>query len=154
MSYTLTIGEANLHYDQKGEYCKIEAMAMSDPKAPAFGEPTDYKNERWPSYSSWANFCKVTNLHDLFFNEDNGILRNHPGCVPLSMRHKQEIDEAYESFKSKYPNVIAEYSPKILNDIPDENWPEENGTMCRLEWLKYWVDWALKNCQQPVFDNS
>jgi len=154
MGYNFTIGNASVYYNQEDEYCKIEAESARSDNAPSFGEPTDCTNERWPSYSGWHNFCRVTNLHDLFFNEENGILRDHPGCVPLSIRHKKEIDKSYKLFRSKYPNVVAEYSSKILNDIPDENWPEENGALCRLEWLKYWVDWALENCEKPVFENS
>ena len=156
MGYSLTIGELELEYDQEEEYCGVTAKGFKRDDAPAFGEPTDYTSDRWPSYTGWADFTRFVGLHELFFGE-NGLLREHPGCVPLSQRHKQEIDAAYAAFKIKYPDAIARYSPDIdfkHGIYEDPDWPEENNWLCRLEWLKYWVDWALANCERPVFENT
>ena len=157
MGYTLKIGELEVNYDKEEEYISLEAKSEKHDNAPAFGEPTDYTNSRWPSYSSWSDFCKFAGLYDLFFNKETGLIREHPGCVVLTERHKEEIDKAYNEFKKKYPNAVAAYSPIIdysKGVYSDEEWPEENGLLCRLEWLKYWVDWALVNCERPVFYNS
>ncbi len=35
-----------------------------------------------------------------------------------------------------------------------KDWAEENDYATRLEWLKYWVDWSLENCDKPVFCNT
>ncbi|KAA5548096.1 hypothetical protein F0145_05050 [Adhaeribacter rhizoryzae] len=84
-------------------------------------------------------------------------MREHPGCVPLVKEHKEIIDNAYETLKSKYPNAVAGYSPNIDEEMGiymDPEWPEENGQLVSMEWLKYWVDYALENCKTPVNYNS
>ena len=93
---------------------------------------------------------------------DISIRERH--SFPVTFRHKKLIDVIYRQFKQKYPKAIASYSPKINSfdsSIPygkriheDSDWPEENNWFCRLEWLKYWVDWALNNCEKPVIYNS
>ena len=153
MGYLLTIGELDIEYSQEEEFCNIVARGFKNSDAPAFGEPTDFTSSCWPSYTVWLDFCKFVGLTELFFNKDDGILAHHPGCVPLTQRHKRAIDSAYLNFKRKYPNAKAGYSPK-RGVYDDPNWPEENNWFCRLEWLKYWVDWALANCKRPVFQNT
>ena len=83
-----------------------------------------------------------------------GVL--HPGCIPLSEKHKEIVDKAYKDFYEKYPNAKAGYSQKQLEDSvgKDKDWPDENIWAARLEWLKFWIDWALENCDKPVFYNS
>lgn len=156
MGYSLTIGDLAVEYSQDIECCSIVAKGFKNDDAPAFDEPTDFESRRWPSYTAWTDFCKFVGLHELFFNKHNGIMAHHPNCVPLSQRHKKEIDSAYIKFKEKYPKAKAGYSPKINFEkkiYEDSEWPKENNWLCRLEWLKYWVDWALANCKRPVFEN-
>lgn len=158
MGYTLTIGELSTTVTDDGlESCvwnRAEGVHLEN--APAFGEPTDHTNSRWPSYTAWRDFTRFTGLEDFFYDESTGILRNHPGCVPLKKEHKEILDKAYADFYIKFPNAKASYSPKALADMftEDKDWPEENNYAVRLEWLKFWVDWALENCKTPVFYNS
>jgi len=159
MGYTLMIGEAELdrYDDGLDSSLSISVSNQKDEKAPAYGEPTDFTNSRWPSYSSWRNAMKFVGLEDIFWNEENGLIRHHPGCQLLTIEHKQIIDKAYEDFYKKYPTCKAGYSPLINNNegvFHDTSWPEENGMATRLEWLKYWVDWAIENCKNPIFYNS
>lgn len=158
MGYNLDIGELEVEFEQDDCYISLTAKSESRDDAPAYGEPTDNSNSRWPSYTSWHNSMEFVGLKDLFFDEDSeySLLTQHPGCVPLNKHHKKVIDRAYEDFMEKYPDVVAGYSPKTKDNImaEDPDWPEENGALVRLEWLKYWVDWALKNCEKPVFANS
>jgi hypothetical protein len=95
-------------------------------------------------------------LSDLMYNNEHGLLRSHPGCFPLTKAHKKAIDEARKNFYKKYPNCKPGYEPgkDIFLTDPDPSWPIQNSYATRLEWLKFWVDWALKNCSQPVFYNS
>ncbi len=159
MGYTLTIGqletswntddglESTIRNSARGEHLKT---------APAYGEPTDHTNSRWPSYSAWHNFAEFVGLKDFFYSNETGLLRKHPGCIPLSEKHKEIVDKAYKDFYEKYPNAKAGYSQKQLEDSvgKDKDWPDENIWAARLEWLKFWIDWALENCDKPVFYNS
>lgn len=150
MGFSLRIGELEITDEGK------DARSERRDDAPAFGEPTDYTNNRWPSYTSWNNAMRFVGLEDLMRNKKTGLLRNHPGCVELTQEHKKIIDQAYADFYKKYPNCKPGYSKRQLDDDQDDdaNFPEENNWAVRLEWLKYWVDWALENCKQPVFYNS
>lgn len=158
MGYTLTIGELETTITDDGlESCVWnQAKNVHLDNAPAFGEPTDYTSSRWPSYTAWANFARFVDLYDFFYDKSTGLIRQHPGCVPLKKEHKEIIDEAYKKFYEKYPNAKAGFSPKEKEDMffEDKDWPEENAYAVRLEWLKFWVDWALENCKNPVFENS
>lgn len=114
MGYTLTIGELEIEYDNDAEYPHVRTTARlhTHEDAPAFGEPTDNESQRWPSYGSWHEFCRFVNLHDLFFNNDareDALIAHHPDCVPLTEKHRQEINEAYEAFKIKYPKANPTY---------------------------------------------
>lgn len=147
MGYTIIIGEMDIEYDQdlNRPYTFISAKEKRLENAPAFGEPTDYTNQRWPSYSSWEMFAKFVGLEDLFFDKMNVLclIKSRPGYTPLTITHKKIVDEVYDKFKKKYPNVKAKF------DASDENrW------FCRLVWLKFWIDWALVNCERPVFYNG
>jgi len=159
MGYTLTIGQLTTEIENEGleSYIRNDAEAARLDNAPAYGEPTDFTNSRWPSYSSWADAMRYVDLYDLFFNKETGLIRQHPGCVPLVKEHKEIIDAAYTAFYKKYPNAKAGYSPKINEHeriFEDPDWPMYNNMATRLEWLKFWVDWALENCSKPVFYNS
>lgn len=157
MGYTLKIGESIVNVDKEYNYVSIDVKLEQHDKAPAFGEPTDHQNQRWPSYSSWGDFCRFTGLYEMFFDKEDGLINQHPGQMPLLPKHKEQIDEVLKKYKEKYPNAVAGYSPKIdfsKNIFEDADWPEENNWLTRLEWLKYWVDWALENCKQPIFKNT
>lgn len=158
MGYTLKIGQLVTTIEIEGLesyiYNDVEGVKLDN--APAFNEPTDYTNARWPSYISWSEAMRFVGLYDLMFNRETGLIRDHPGCVPLVKEHKEIIDKAYEDFYKKYLNAEAGYSPKLKEDewAEDPDWPIENTWATRLEWLKYWVDWSLLNCTKPVFYNS
>jgi len=146
MGYTLKIGEAIIDFDLEFNTVSVNVKDVKLDNAPAFGEPTDYENERWPSYIAWGEFMRNSNTEFIFKNEEDGLLREHPGVFPIKVEHQIEINNAYHVFKAKYPNAKAEFS--------GENTPTEDGVLCRLEWLKFWIDWTMENCENPVFYNS
>lgn len=150
MAYNLTIGELKVSYYQDEDEPRVELSAESSrhDEAPAFGEISDYTNGRYPSYSAWYDFTRSAGLFSLFYGKEeryDALLANHPGCVPLTEQHRREVNKALVDFKLKYPDAIATYKDKSIL---------ENGLLCRLVWFHYWVNWALDNCKQPVFENS
>jgi len=148
MGYTLVIGEAEINFDNDDgleSSCSLTARSERHDNAPAFGEPTDFTNERWPSYSAWSNFCAETGLEDVFYHNGGGHLRGgHPGCIPVEIEMQKRVRSALEAYKAAHPKAEATY----------ERESKIEGHLCRLVWLDYWVSWALENCERPVFANS
>lgn len=131
MGYTLIIGDYKEIIEEGYTLVCPEIITLEN--APHDGSPTDYTNERRPSYTDWHTFMVETGLQPLF-NSRNGMLmnnENHPGYVILNKNHQRIIHMTYRN----------------INLIPKN----QRG---RLEWLKFWVDWALENCRKPVFVNS
>lgn len=133
-----------MNLDGLDSACRISARGETQPNAPAFGEPTDYTNNRWPSYSAWANFCRDTGLYDLFYWDNGRLKGGHPGAHPITKEMQIEINAALERIQKLHPDA----KPTFENEI------EIEGTLCRLTWLKYWVDWSLENCKHPVIANT
>jgi hypothetical protein len=163
MGYTLKIGEAIIRYDS--ESVGIDCDIVRHDNAPAFGEPTDYENQRWPSYSSWAETMKALDLIDVMFNQANGgdgcfehngeerypLIEQHPGAAPITIEHLEKVKKKVAAYKAKHPTHIAKYLPDGA-----DGWDASiyDGVLCRAEWLIYWMEWALANCKMPVFVNS
>ena len=138
MGYTLTIGNAVVgDMPTKNEVVEgrdgrievqIDIETVTLDNAPADGSPTDHENQRWPSYSAWHDFGQETGLHQLFFNEQEGLMRDHPGCFMLTPDHLTTI----KSVATRVPEI-------------------QRG---RYDWLLFWVEWALANCDLPAIKNT
>ena len=100
-------------------------------------------NATGASYVGWSNFAEITDLSDFFFDDSDGLIREHPATYPLCEEHRNIVNEKYKAFKAKYPTGVASYE-----------YSDTNAAFERLEWLKYWINWALDNCKNPVFHNS
>ncbi len=73
MGYTLKIGELESYASDEGLESRIinNVQYQKNENAPAFGEPTDHENSRWPSYTSWSKSMHFIGLSDLFFDKEN-----------------------------------------------------------------------------------
>ncbi len=156
MGYNIMIGNAILNpldeeWDELKRTYSVEIVRHDN--APAFGEPTDHENQRWPSYSTWADMSRETGLYDMFFNEETGIMRKHPGCFRLYPDHLTQVKAAIEKRKRQTGNRPAGYW-----DQDEKTWENtDNGKdywLIRLIWLEYWIEWALNNCKLPAIENS
>lgn len=176
MGYTLEIGEAEI--DWNTDRVGITARGEKHDDAPAYGEPTDYTNGRWPGYCGWANFAKATGLEGVFFGTAESkweflvaesvwvpvILAHHPGAVPVTSDLRNYINAKYAEYVAAHPDHRAEYPPAKPGAKPvfgtfyrEEDYVEDpryDANLCRFEWLRYWINWAVDNCQCPVFTNS
>jgi len=158
MGYSITIGELEIEtHDDDGLDCtglSFDAVGVSRDEAPAFGEPTDYTNSRWPSYTSWSNCLRDAGIYDLFF--DNGhLIGGHPGVRLVTKEFVEEFKKRKQVFEQKYPNVQPTYGENhkgVFGEVDEDN-PEENSVYCRVVWLDYWLTWALENCKVPVIAN-
>ena len=139
MGYSIYIGERT--YSAEIEDFIVEKVC--DDSAPEFsGDFMSAKNNsRHPSYGGWAAFCKETDLYDLFFNSENGLMHEHPGCVIIQKQHEIIIKKA------------------LLKRQQESNLPpgfnyNQDLILARLIWLDYWVSWALENCKKPAIYNN
>lgn len=145
MGYELKIGQAVTRFDsERGrERIDCEKVYLSD--APAFGEITDHTNIRLPSYSSWEDFAKEVGLYEFFYDRDQGLLNGSDGVSPLTGTHKDAINQACASYLERHPSV---FSGKSKDSLSEEDFHFE-----RLRWLKFWIEWALESCDEPIFVN-
>ena len=144
MGYTLTIGELHCEEDLaelfmnnfNGTYY-VPTVRLED--APAFGEFTDYTNERMPSYAGWADVTKHTGMTNLM----EELMPTGVGFAHLTEKHHHQIKE-----------ILHNYRTKIGFDKKPGYNEGEDPALGRLIWMEYWISWALKNCKKPVFLNT
>lgn len=148
MGYDITIGELKVDkYPEEaleGSGLFFTAKSETHKDAPAFGEPTDYTNSRWPSYSAWSNFADYVGLTDVLFDYRGNLVGGNPGVRLLTPEILAKITAA----KARMEALSPPPQPTM------ENYTEKNGHYCRLIWLEYWCKWALDNCEVPVIANS
>jgi hypothetical protein len=90
MGVAITIGHAEEIETGDSEipsYLGVRPVERED--APAFDldEHTGRSNRRDVSYVAWDRFCRQTGLRDLFFDPRSGLMREHPGCAPITFEH-------------------------------------------------------------------
>lgn len=156
MGYTIRIGNAtpkppDPRHAPGGSFdWKVGEVQLPDaPCAP--NDPNGWRNYRWPSYSVWADFARDVGLYDMLIdgNADGTLMPSHPGIAPLYPWHKEQIDAALARYRQAHPNAV----PKFTNE-PGDRADEINGHLARLEWLAWWVSWALTNCKHPALENT
>lgn len=168
MGYNLIIGE--LTAEAQEEYVRLWADGVRHDEAPAFGEHTDHTNSRDPSYSTWAEFCRSCGIEELFygsgwsredrrykecsedFHRERPLLSEHPGAAPIYEADAAFVEKALASHKEKNPDAKPGFSDGWTGPIPGKEGLDP--TLARLEWLAYWMRWAVDNCKQPVLANS
>jgi len=152
MGYTISIGEAQLHLEEFDVIVLVKEEKHDN--APADGVPTDFTNSRWPSYSAWSEFAKEVNLYDMFYCKEKGLMRDSYIAVPLNQSHKEKVDFAFKKFSKRFElmntDIFLEHSMYTKKDIETTF----QYYLDRLKWLKYWVDWSLENCENPIMKTS
>lgn len=178
MGYNLTIGKKyfnkSMYEDVYNDYIedgeteeqarewakawKYRAESEHHDDAPAFGEPTDYSNDRWPSYGSWFDFCEAAGVTQFIFDDQRRSLRGgHPGYFVMDKTFAQKINAAYKMFSIKYPDAVPTFDdthPNADKVCFPYNTPQ-NHTKARFVWLNYWVQYAVKEYgEDAIFYNS
>jgi hypothetical protein len=172
MGYTIKIGNAKPVFSKEDfPYLSAnwEVEDIELPEAPAFpNDINNHKNERWPSYTVWDNFCKEVGLYKLFYGkyrrdeygnevEYDGLFTksSHPGCIGITKEDADFVTEALNKYKEN-----ATLPPGFEGD---EHWhdcdkagckPNYDYQLARLIWLEWWMQWAVKNCETPAIENS
>lgn len=154
MGYTIKIGQAEpAEVDSDTHEYEFSVVDLVLPEAPAApGDVNPHANYRWPSYSVWAEFCRNVGLYELFYADDGGLIRPHPGVVVLREHHAETIAGALRAHRAKYPSAIARFEEDNFRTPPQFDTCDYS--LARLEWLDWWVRWTLKNCSRPAIANS
>lgn len=167
MGYSLVIGERG-----SGRGWNARPELINHPDAPAFGEPTDHENQRWPSYSGWEDFVQAVSEYTPEFalrfgqwergnTRPNTVLRKHPGVYRLWSKDVVLVEKALKSYLLfKHGMTLSDLKmgeyplPKWGDGFMSEDQNNGDQNLARLVWLHYWVKWAVENCTTPVFYNS
>lgn len=161
MGYTFKIGNAVPKFSKDDGYldARWEVEPATSEEAPTFphDEMTGNGNDRSPSYSGWADFCRDTGIYDVFYDEHGHLLAGHPGCVMLQQSDLQRVREAREKWQ-KMATLPPGFEGFPEFDKETQKWgsPDEgkyDGYLARLIWLEWWMAWALKNCETPAVEN-
>ena len=171
MGYDITIGDARFHGSKEDAYMTVWAKPEAHEDAPLFpNDPlTGKSNQRSPSYSTWADFCRETGLYGMFFgingrrdpymkpdencHRDTPIMADHPGYAAINERDVEAIKAALDQHVSKYGDLVPGFRGFLEKDEDTPADANDCATRARLIWLHYWTDWAVKNCEWPVIAN-
>jgi hypothetical protein len=172
MGYSITIGAARLEsewphpdaHDEDG--CRKHVLAswhvdtLSLPEAPDFFD-SGRENTRHPSYTVWADFARALGLYEWFYDQENGVLREHPGIAPLDKADVALLEERVASYKAKNPGVQGGF---CLCEACSDGFPQTDQVqtdhvvldphLARAEWLLWWVRWAVAECVRPAIENT
>ena len=143
MGYSIGIGEKKREYYEEDdcEFFYTESVELEEAPSWEGDELTGKSNQRYPSYTGFSTFCKEADIYSLFYGK-HGILFEHPGFVPLTPIHLNAIKTAKENWIQTHPNTTAGF-------IDDQDF-----VLARLLWFEFWMEWALKNCKEPIIHNS
>jgi hypothetical protein len=95
-------------------------------------------------------------LIDFFLEERWNCRGGHPGAFLLVEEDVATTEAARDFLRAKHPEAAkmvddgVKYSDDAFADEPCDGY----GAVARATWLAYWVRWAVKNCDYPVFANS
>lgn len=154
MGYSITIGNATPWHEKADGLRSGWSVALEKrDDAPAFAdEPTQFENQRWPSYGAWTGSMKALGLNELFFG-DEGFFVEHPGCVQITPGHLAIVKAAltrHRETNGGKPAGFFGYDNKTHTEIDNGNDPD----LARGVWLEWWMEWALANCETPAIQNS
>jgi hypothetical protein len=152
VGYSIYIGEAMIEYWPEDGHMRIGVEPAEHPDAPDLGtgDISGHSNGRHPSYTSMHNFCKDTDLADVFYDEEERTLKGgHPGATPLTWDMYERVKNTLNKWKADHPNAIA---PNPENTAHLEN--SLDYTLGKLMWYEFWMRWALENCKMPTIANS
>ncbi len=102
------------------------AKIIHDAASPLVCAPVKHTNQLEVSYGGFGTFCDSIEVNGKVFVMD------HPGYMPISFILKNRIDEIYY----RKLKTLTTNEKEILS------------------WLKFWIDWSIKNCKQPVIINT
>jgi hypothetical protein len=127
MGYSIFIGDI-----VDGEAQRMIELVVR-PDAPP-SSSSRRSNDRHPSYSDWSKFLVQTGLTDWWDNPRDGVGRTMPLLSKLT---------------EKDADLIAKASMRFLKNKRRMSKVDFDLNFDRIEWLLWWVSWAVDNCKNP-----
>ena len=158
MSYSIYIGEMTeereVDEDTGVPYLKVRVMAVTHPEAPTFpgDKMTGNSNSRHPGYSAWWNFLREAGLPCPPDDPRPFLVETHPGTRILTKADLLLVEEALARWKPTGPPGFKT-DPRWDKDHDPTDANDYDGVLARLRWLKWWMTWALENCERPAVYN-
>lgn len=146
MEYTIKIGNA-VPVFSKDEFprlvaqWKVEDAQSKDAPCPPGDEFLEQANYRSPSYAAWQDLIEQVGLRNLFYHPLNGLMANHPGCVGIDPADAASVRAALIRYRK-------------TATMPAGEGIDHDYDLARLEWLDFWMHWAIENCETPAIENS
>lgn len=167
MGYTILIGNAELESDFDADdrpHAEWVVGRTTHPDAPLMPDENARSNDRSPGYGVWSDFLKDVRLHSMFFaraTTGDGLMDNHPGIARLTADHAAKVMAALAAYREAHPDRVpgicdcrecqGPFGPTDAPAIPHD--PRADFVFLRLEWLSFWVSWAVANCERPAIHN-
>ncbi len=146
MGYTIKVGNA-VPSCTKEFFPRLEAMWKVEdaehwlaPVPPGDEEDIGKANFRSPSYIAWRDFAETVGLTEFFYNPHRGVMTEHPGCVGITREDLVAVERALIRYRERAT-------------LPAGSLPGHDPHLARLEWLAFWMEWALGECETPAIQN-
>ncbi len=139
MGFEIRIGEWDESLDPNG----APVAVVEQEAAPSFdGDVGAWRtNLRSPSYSVWETFCRKSGLRELLLDRRVGLMRDHPGTEEISRAHVVAVARALRAYKAAHAGAVPGFCGG------------QDETLARLEWLAWWMTWAVDHCARPALHN-
>jgi hypothetical protein len=116
------------------------ARHVDDARSPfPMGDPSPTNNHFDTQYSTLNDLLGVMGegAHQLFVDEQAGLLRLHPGCVALTREHQAQLVAARQALEAQYPQTVA-----------DPNGSAQDYALAFFAWLEFWFAFALDSATE------
>lgn len=146
MEYTIKIGNA-VPVFSKAEFprlvaqWKVEDEESKDAPCPPGDEFLKQSNRRAHSYFAWRDLMQKAGLWSLFLHPYKGLIVNRPGCVGIEPADAASVRAALIRYRK-------------TATLPAGKGIDHDYDLARLEWLDFWVHWAIATCETPAIENS
>lgn len=144
MGYTIRIGQVSVGAGEDGQL-RLAVREDRIHSAPHFerGVTSSGHNALSATYGAWGDFCAETGLRDLFFDEERGLMREHPGCFKLKAEHLERVQAVLIAWRAEHSGAVPRFETSSTE-----------AHFARLVWLEWWMRYALETCSIPAISNS
>lgn len=143
MGHVISIGNAAPCWPDPGmpespyfDIAKIDGAALGAPIDSCGATPPTHMNTICPGYIAWDDFITRTSMRSIMKEWGLDLWPAKGGSLCVVMLCKDHV----EMFRA-----VRDRTSKGFNPEPYD--------LIRLDWLIWWTDWALANCEHPAISS-